>query len=77
MARIFVVETVGAATAADDVAKRVENGKGIVVLQDSGARLAEPAGRLDPVLRVVFARLCYRSCHYAAPVPRPLSRQPE
>jgi ATP-dependent DNA ligase len=50
--RIVYVDHV---TAGGDVAKRIEDGKGIAVLQDPGARLAEPAGCLDPVLGIIVA----------------------
>src|SRR2546421_12520887 len=71
MAGVPVIEPVGAAALAKDVAKLVEDGEGVTVLQDPGARLAKGAGRFDTELRVAFAGLCRRSRHRST---RPLGR---
>jgi transposase len=48
--RLLRRKAVGAAGAADHVAKRVEHGKRVAVLQNPGARFAESAGCFDPIL---------------------------
>src|SRR5436190_14006460 len=67
MAGVPVIEPVGAAALAKDVAKLVEHGEGVIVLQDARARLAKSAGCLDAELRVAFAGLCRRSRHRSTP----------
>ena len=76
MAGVPVIEPVGAAALAKDVAKLVEDGEGVTVLQDPGARLAKGAGRFDAELGFAFAGLDRRYGHDAAPVPTSLSRGP-
>src|SRR5205823_2701595 len=76
MAGVPVIEPVGAAALAKDVAKLVEHGEGVIVLQDARARLAKSAGCLDPELGFAFAGLDRRYGHDAAPVPTSLSRGP-
>src|SRR3954462_4988190 len=76
MAGVPVIEPVGAAALAKDVAKLVEHGEGVIVLQDARARLAESGGCLDPELGFAFAGLDRRYGHDAAPVPTSLSRGP-
>src|SRR5438067_1149550 len=76
MAGVPVIEPVGAAALAKDVAKLVEHGEGVTVLQDARARLAKSASCLDPELGFAFAGLDRRYGHDAAPVPSSLSRGP-
>src|SRR5438094_10568315 len=76
MAGVPVIEPVGAAALAKDVAALVDDGEGVTVLQDPGARLAKGAGRFDAELGFAFAGLDRRYGHDAAPVPTSLSRGP-
>src|SRR5207248_7791864 len=76
VARVAVVEPVRAAAVSCDIAKMVEDGEGVTVLQDPGARLAKGAGRFDAELGFAFAGLDRRYGHDAAPVPSSLSRGP-
>ena len=76
MARVVVVEPVRAAAVSCDIAKMVEDGEGVTVLQDPGARLAKGTGRFDAELGFAFAGLDRRYGHDAAPVPTSLSRGP-
>src|SRR5256885_7391522 len=76
VARVAVVEPVRAAAVSCDIAKMVEDGEGVTVLQDPGARLAKGAGRFDAELGFAFAGLDRRYGHDAAPVPTSLSRGP-
>ena len=67
IAGVVVIETVGAAAAAGNIAKWIEDDERVAMLQDPAARLAKPAGRLDAVLGIVVAALYRRCCHDAAP----------